>query len=204
MKNYRIILIAAGALFVGISVYFLGLQAFDAQKKFNGSVIGTPAPQALDFELHRTDGSSFRLSEQRGKVVLIYLGYTNCPDFCPATLGKYQQIAADLGTEAANVEFVFITVDPDRDTPEVIAAYMNRFDPDFIGLSGSLEELQRVWTFYGSGTPIQQSVDSEIGYVVQHGVRVWVVDKQGLWRLTFPFEMTADEMTHDVRLLLAE
>lgn len=204
MKNMRILLIAGGALLVGISVFLIGLQAFADQQQFKGSAIGTPAPQAMDFELQQPDGSPFRLEDQRGKVVLIYLGYTSCPDFCPATLGKYQQVAEQLGEDAADVVFVFITVDPDRDTPEVINAYMARFDPDFVGLTGSREELQRVWVGYGAGTPIHEEVESEIGYVVSHGTRVWVIDKEGNLRITFPFEMSASDMAHDVLLLLAE
>lgn len=203
MKNLRVLLIAAGVLLVGVSVFFLGLQVFESQRNFRGSAIGTPAPQALDFELQQPDGAHFRLSEQHGKVVLIYLGYTNCPDFCPATLAKFQQVAERLEDGAANVEFVFITVDPDRDTPEVISAYMSRFDPSFIGLSGTPEELERVWNGYGAGRFIEE-VDSELGYVVSHSTRVWVIDKNGLLRVTFPFEMTASDMAHDVELLLAE
>lgn len=203
MKNLRVLLIAGGALLVGISVFFLGLQVFQSEQVFRGSAIGTPAPAAMDFELEQTDGTPFRLSEQRGKVVLIFLGYTNCPDFCPATMGKYKQIAEHLGAEASNVAFVFITVDPDRDTPEVIANYLASFNPDFIGLAGPMAELERVWNGYGAGRLIQQ-VESELGYVVSHSTRVWVIDKDGLLRVTFPFEMSASDMSHDVDLLLAE
>ena len=204
MKDARILLIAAGALLVGLSVFLLGWQAFADQQVFYGSAIGTPAPPAMEFELQRPDGASFRLEDQRGKVVLIFFGYTNCQDVCPATLGKYQQIAAGLGEDASEVAFVFITVDPDRDTSEAIGAYMNHFNPDFVGLSGPLEELQRVWVGYGAGTPVHEEVDGEIGYEVSHSTRVWVIDKQGNLRITFPFEMTASDMAHDVDLLLAE
>ena len=204
MKDARILLIAAGTLLVGLSVFLLGWQAFADQQVFYGSAIGTPAPPAMEFELQRPDGASFRLEDQRGKVVLIFFGYTNCQDVCPATLGKYQQIAAGLGEDTSEVAFVFITVDPDRDTSEAIGAYMNHFNPDFVGLTGPLEELQRVWVGYGAGTPVHEEVDGEIGYEVSHSTRVWVIDKQGNLRITFPFEMTASDMAHDVDLLLAE
>lgn len=204
VKNVRIILIAGGALLVGVSVFLLGLQAFVGQQQFLGSAIGTPAPQAMEFELQQPDGASFRLEDQRGNVVLIFLGYTHCPDFCPATMGKYQQIAEQLGEQASDVVFVFITVDPDRDTPQEIGSYLARFSPDIVGLTGPREELQRVWVGYGAGTPIHQEVESEIGYVVSHATRIWVIDKEGNLRITFPFEMTASDMAHDVQLLLAE
>jgi protein SCO1/2 len=201
--NYRYLLVGAGVLLVAVSVYFLGLQVFESQQAFRGSAIGTPAPQALDFELSETDGTPFQLSEHMGKVVLIYLGYTNCPDYCPATMGKYEQIAEALGEDASEVEFVFITVDPDRDTPETIAAYLDQFGIEIIGLTGTPEQLERVWNGYGAGRFIEE-VDSEVEYVVSHSTRVWVIDKEGLLRITFPFEMSAADMAHDVRLLLAD
>lgn len=204
MKNLRILLIAAGALLMAVSVYFLGLQVFQADQAFRGSTIGTPIPPAFEFELQQPDSTPFRLADQRGKVVLIFLGYTNCPDFCPATMGKFAQIAETLGEDAANVAFVFITVDPERDTPEVIADYMDRFDPRFIGLTGSAEELQQVWNGYFVGTVFREAVEGELGYVLAHPTRVFVIDKQGLLRITFPFELTAADMSHDVQLLLAE
>ncbi len=203
MKNLRTVLIASGILLLVVSVFFLGLNAYQGQQQFRGSAIGTPAPQALDFTLQRPDGTDFQLSQETGKVVLIYLGYTNCPDYCPATLGKFKQVAEELKDQAANVDFVFITVDPDRDTPEVLGQYMDRFNSDFIGLTGSADDLQKVWTGYGAGV-YKEDVNSDLGYVVAHSTRVWVIDKQGLLRITFPFEMTADDIAHDVSLLLAE
>lgn len=203
MKNLRWILIGGGALLVAASVFFLGMQAVEGSRAFRGSAIGTPVPPAMDFELLGTDGAPYRLSDQRGKVVLIYTGFTNCPDFCPGTLAKFKQIADNLGEDAAQVEFVFVTVDPDRDTPEVIANYLNSFSPDLIGLTGTLEQLEKVWVGYGAGRIVEQP-DGDGNYEVSHSTRVWVIDKNGLLRITFPFEMNASDMTHDVQLLLAE
>lgn len=203
MKNLRWILIGGGALLVAASVFFLGLQAFKGSRAFRGSAIGTPAPPAMDFTLQQTDGAAFRLSQQHGKVVLIYMGFTNCVDFCPGTLAKFKQVAEDLGERADQVEFVFVTVDPDRDTPDVIANYLNSFSPDFIGLSGTMDQLEKVWIGYGVGRILERP-DIEGNYEVSHFTRVWVIDKQGLLRVTFPFEMSASDMTHDVQLLLVE
>lgn len=203
MKNLRWILIGGGAVLVAVSVFFLGLQAVESSGAFRGSAIGTPLPPAMNFELQRTDGSPFVLSDQRGKIVLIYTGFTNCLDFCLGTLAKFKQVADNLGEEAAQVEFVFVTVDPDRDTPDIIAKYLNSFSPDFIGLTGTLEQLEKVWVGYGAGRILEQP-DADGNYEVSHSTRVWVIDKNGLLRITFPFEMTASDMTHDVQILLAE
>jgi len=188
---------------VAASVFFLGLQAFESSRAFRGSAIGTPVPPAMNFELQRTDGTPYVLSEQRGKVVLMYTGFTNCLDFCPGTLAKFKQIADSLGEDAAQVEFVFITVDPDRDTPDVITDYLNSISTHIIGLTGTLEQLEKVWVGYGAGRILEQP-DSDGNYEVSHSTRVWVIDKNGLLRITFPFEMTASDMTHDVQILLAE
>lgn len=204
MKKTRIWLIGAGAALVALSVFFLGLQAYEAQQSFRGSAIGTPAPLAFDLDLQEGDGTPYRLSERRGQVVLIYLGYTNCPDYCPATLAKFRQISESLGAEVAGVDFVFITVDPDRDTPEVIEAYVDRFNPQFFALTGDMQSLENAWNGYGAGRFIQPLENSALGYAVTHSTRTWVIDKEGLLRITFPFEMTATDMTHDVKLLLDE
>ncbi len=203
MKNVRWVLIGSGALLVATSVFFLGLQSFERSRSFRGSAIGSPAPQAMNFELQRTDGTEFRLNEQMGKVVLIYMGYTNCPDECPATMAKFKQISERLGEDASKVEFILLTVDPDRDTPDVLANYVNSFSSDFIGLTGTMDQLEKVWIGYGAGRIVEQP-DANGNYEVTHTTRVWVIDKQGLLRITFPIEMTASDMTHDVQLLLAE
>ena len=78
----------------------------------------------------------------------MFFGYTNCPDVCPLTLAEYREIKSRLGEKADQVEFVFITVDPDRDTPERMQAYVGSFDPAFIGLSGNLAEMEKVWSGY--------------------------------------------------------
>jgi len=202
MKNIRWILIGSGALLVAASVFFLGLQAFESSRAFRGSAIGDPVPPAMNFELQQTDGTPYTLSEQHGKVILLYTGFTNCQDYCPATLAKFKQIAEKLGEDASQVEFIFVTVDPDRDTPEVIANYLSSFSRDIIGLTGTMDQLEKVWNDYGRG--IADLPDADGNYEVSHSTRVWVIDKQGLLRVTFPFEMSATDMTHDVQLLLKE
>ncbi|MDA1330431.1 MAG: SCO family protein [Chloroflexi bacterium] len=200
--NARTVLIGTGVLLVAVAALLIGMQLYSGGQNFQGSAI-EPSPPAFNFELQRTNGNSFRLDEERGKVVLIFFGYANCPDVCPTTLADYKKIHENLGDQAADVDFVFITVDPERDSPEAIAQFVTAFNSDFIGLSGNGEELQPVWDGYFVARQKQES-DSEAGYLMAHTPRVYVVDKAGFLRLTFPFGLDADAMTSDVRRLLAE
>lgn len=202
MKNIKTILLVGGGLLVAAALALLSLQILANTKAFRGSEI-QPSPVAMDFQLQTADGSSFHLSAERGKVVLIYFGYTHCPDECPATLAKYQGIYPRLGDQVDQVDFVLVSVDPQRDTPQVMADYVHQVNAAFIGLSGSEDELRPIWTGYFVGqfiAPQQGTAD----YEVDHTLRVYVIDKQGNLRLTFPYEMDAEDMAHDVSLLLAE
>ncbi len=203
MKNLRTLLLVGGGLLVLAAIVLLSMQILASSQAFRGSEI-EPSPAAFDFEIQRADGSTYHLGAEQGKVVLIYFGYTNCPDYCPATLAKYQNIYQRLGDDAANVDFVFITADPQRDTPQVVADYVERVNSAFIGLSGSEDQLRPIWQAYFVGQQIVPLEGSALGYSVDHSTRVYVIDKHGNLRLTFPFEMDADDMAHDVSLLLAE
>jgi protein SCO1 len=108
--------------------------------QFAGQAL-VPPPPAMDFTLKAADGSEFRLSRYRGKIVLLSFGYTFCPDVCPTTLVELSQVRTRLGEAAKRVQVAFITLDPERDTPERLRAYTSAFDPTFIGLTGSEEQL---------------------------------------------------------------
>ena len=183
-------------------VLSIALMSCGSNYDYQGSMIDPPVP-AVDFSLTQQDGSSFTLNQQQGKVVLIFFGYANCPDVCPTTLADFKRVHEALGDQASDVEFVFITVDPERDTPEIIADYVAAFNPDFVGLSGTEEELQPVWDAYYVVRNKVES-DSALGYLMEHSARVMVIDKQGMLRMTFPFGMAAEAITEDVQHLLAE
>lgn len=187
---------------VGVIVILAGWQMVNRTYTFKGSLIDPPV-QAADFELMDQHGDTFQLSDQNGKVVLVFFGYTSCPDVCPVTLSDYIQIKRDLGNDADQVEFVFITVDPERDTPERLEKYISNFDPTFIALSGTRAELEPVWQNYGVYQE-KRDVDSAAGYLVDHTARTYAIDPQGNWRLTYPFEMDRDAILDDVRHLIQE
>jgi len=169
---------------------------------FRGSVL-EPLQLAPEIRLTNFDGQPFQLSEQRGKVVLIFFGYTSCPDVCPTTLAEFRKVFAELGPQAAQTRVVFITVDPERDTPDKIAAYVTIFHPDFWGLTGSQAELETVYKAYGVFREKQES-SSAAGYLVSHTATVYVIDKQGNLRLTFPYGLGWEAMFKDIRYLLQE
>ncbi len=168
---------------------------------FRGEVLDTPVP-APDFTLTDQFGQPFRLSDQRGYVVLLFFGYTYCPDVCPTTLGVWKRVHDELGEDAQRVRFVFVTVDPDRDTPERLREYLPIFNPDFVGLTGTLEELTPVYQAYGVYREVVPLEDSALGYQVTHTSSEYVIGADGYWRLLHSFGTPAEDIVHDLRLLL--
>jgi len=199
--NTRFLWIGVGAALV-VGLLLAGWQVFAGSYTFQGSLIDPPVP-ATDFELIDQNGADFRLSDQVGKVVLIFFGYTNCPDLCPITLTDFKRIKAELGDQAEDIRFIFITVDPERDTLERLQNYLPSYDPAFIGLTGERSKLEATWKSFGV-YQARQEVGSAAGYLVDHTSRIYVIDKQGNWRLTYPFEMNRKAIIDDLRHLLKE
>jgi len=189
--------IAAGLLIVGGFAIL-----FQRPYLFQGSEI-QPEHPLENFTLTDQLGNRFNLSDHQGKVLILTFGYTHCPDVCPVILTKYQEIKKKLGSRAANVEFVFITVDPERDSPEVLRDYLSFFDTKFIGLSGSRAELEPVWQSYGVYQE-RTDVNSTAGYMVDHTARLYGVDQHGNLRVTYAFESGADAVVQDVAQMLSE
>ncbi len=200
--NLRTLLITVGVLLVGIAGLLIGIQIYEGERPFNGSLI-EPSPPAYDFTLTQTDGSSYHLADRKGHVVLLFFGYANCPDVCPTTLAEFRNVHAELEDQSSKVDFVFVTVDPERDSQEAVERYVHAFSDDFIGLSGEVDELQDVWDGYWVYREKQES-DSEAGYLMAHSSRIYAIDKEGHLRLTFPFGVSAASILSDVERLLEE
>ena len=169
---------------------------------FRGTSYGEPYPVAPPIELTRANGELFRLGNQRGKIVLLFFGYTSCPDVCPTTLAELKLVLDGLGDAADSAQVVFISVDPDRDTPEKIQKYAGHFNPNFIGLSGSMDALQKIWDGYGVYREIAPAEGSASGYSVDHTARVTLVDADGNLRLSYGFQTPVEDIVHDIKLLL--
>lgn len=194
-------------LLVGLMSFLLigavaaGVYLFGEPAGFRGTTYAEPYPVAPDFELTRGNGNSFRLSETRGKVVALFFGYTTCPDVCPTTMAELKQALDQLGSQADQVQVLFVTVDPKRDTPERVQEYVNHFRPDFIGLSGAETELATVWNDYGIFREEVKGA-SAAGYLVDHTARITLIDKQGNLRVSFPFDTPLEDIVNDLKLLI--
>jgi protein SCO1/2 len=194
-------------LLVGLIVFLVvggvaaGVYFFSEPASFRGTTYAEPYPVAPEIDLARVDGDHFRLSEARGKVVAVFFGYTSCPDVCPTTMAELNQALERLGDKSDQVQVLFVTVDPERDTPERVQEYVNRFNPSFIGLSGSGPELAKVWSDYGVFREIVDGT-SAAGYLVNHTARVTVIDQQGRLRISFPFDASVQDVAHDLDLLI--
>ena len=198
----RKLLLVGLALLVLIAGVAVAVFLFSGPAGFRGTTYGEPYPVAQEFELSRGDGSRLRLSELRGKVVLLFFGYTSCPDVCPTTLAELKQALENLGErKAQQVQVLFVTVDPERDTPERVQEYVNHFNPNFIGLSGTESELVPVWQKYGVFREIVDG-SSAAGYIVNHTARVTLIDQNGNMRVSFAFETPVEDIVHDLKLLL--
>ncbi|MGY6272556.1 SCO family protein [Achromobacter denitrificans] len=152
-----------------------------------------------DFQLQDTDGQARRLADYQGHPVMLFFGFTQCPDICPTALARAVEIKGLLGADAAKLRVLFITVDPERDTPEILHAYTQAFDPGFIGLRGSPEQTraaaQSFKVFY-------QKVPTGSSYTMDHTALTYVIDARGKLRVALRHQQTAQECADDLRTVL--
>jgi len=185
---------------VGLLLIMLGVGFVLRPYTYRGTLIEPPLPMA-DFQLIDQHGEDFRLSDLKGKLALVFFGYTYCPDVCPITLAEFKQVKTNLAQQAEKVRFVFITVDPQRDSPEVLAKHLQNFDPQFIGLTGPEEELAKVWSQFGAYREIRQ-VEGSQNYLVDHTARIYVLDAEQNLILTYSYDIGARILLEDIRHLL--
>lgn len=169
----------------------------------HGGVMDPPKP-ASDFTLTDQDGKPFVLSSTRGRVTLVYFGYTSCPDICPMTLADLAAAREGLGAAASEVQVVFVTVDPERDTQATLKRYVPAFDPSFAGVRGTPEETQAIakqWGVKYKKTPL---ANSALGYAVDHSAFIYVVDRAGRLRELLPYGVDRQDILSDLKVLTAE
>jgi protein SCO1 len=155
------------------------------------------------FALTDQYGHQRTLADFKGKVVAIFFGYTQCPDVCPTTLSEFVQIKSDLGAQGDRLQVAFVSVDPDRDTPEMLKAYMNNFDESFLAFSPTAQELKQiasVFKIYYEKVPISQG-DSK-NYTMNHSAGTFLFDTQGHAKLFSNFGQPQKNLEEDIQKLL--
>jgi protein SCO1/2 len=159
----------------------------------------SPARMAPDFTLRGSNGADVVLSHFRGKVVLLSFGYTSCTEVCPITLAVLARARTALGPAGADLQVVYVTVDPERDNAGRMHAYLANFDPTFIGGTGTAEQLAGVRKAYGITAT---KLPGANGYGIAHSSFVYLIERDGSLRAMMPFGHSAEDYVHDVRLLL--
>ena len=177
-----------------------GCERFQAPA-FKGIDI-TGAEYAKELALTDPDGRRRSLAEFKGQVVVVFFGFTHCPDVCPTTMAELALVKRQLGADGQRLQAVFVTVDPERDTPELLKAYVTHFDPGFVALRGTPEETaaaaKHFKVFYA-----KVPGKTEGSYTVDHTAGAYVFDPQGRVRLFTRHGTGADALLHDIRTLLA-
>lgn len=167
-----------------------------AQDELRAGVFDPPRV-APEFSLQGSDGTPLKLSRYRGKVVLLGFGFTHCPEICPTTLATLAKAKRKLGESASGMQVVYITVDPQRDSPPQMRSYLTMFDPSFIGGTGTTEQLAGVRDDYGVTA-------TRVGDGFDHSSFVYLIDREGRLRALSPYGRSADDVAHDVAILLKQ
>ncbi len=154
-----------------------------------------------DFSLFDFNGKPRTLLDFRGKVVVLFFGYTHCPDVCPTTLADLAQVMRILGPDAARVQVIFVTLDPERDKPALLAKFVTSFDPSFLGLYGDAKATQQAAQSFGVN--YQKQYDKHGGYTLDHSDGIFLLGTRGKPLLLSRYEAPAEQMAEDIRLLLS-
>ena len=198
MMHRALVLLVALCLTTGA---LAASSAASAGAKLKAGVF-EPAREAPDFALRGSDGAELKLSRYRGKVVLLSFGFTHCAAVCPTTLATLAQARQALGPQAGAVQVVFVTVDPERDDPAALKAYLAAFDPSFVGGAGKPEALAAMRKNYG--VVANKVPMSSGGYAVDHTSSIFLIDRDGKLRAMMPYGRDAGDFVHDIKLLLAQ
>ena len=183
-----------GVALIGLLAIISGFMFFTIKPTLHGAVINPPIP-AAEIKLTDSNGAQFALSSLRGKVVILYFGYTNCPDECPLTMAHLKLAMDMLGDKSKDVQVVMISTDPARDTAQAMKDFLGKFDSSFVGLVGTPDEMMKVWKDYG--------VTVEDGGET-HSYFIYMIDRGGNFRETFLPDSGPADIAADTRLLLGE
>ncbi len=153
-----------------------------------------------DFALVDSDGKPRRLADFRGKVVVLFFGYTHCPEVCPTTMADLTQVMKQLGQDAERVQVLFVTLDPERDKPAMLARYVSSFNPSFLGLYGDAQATASAAKSFGVN--FEKQADKQGGYTLDHSDGIYLLGPRGKPLLVAPYGQRTDLMVKDIRSLL--
>lgn len=179
----------------------VALAACAPSKPAFNAVDITGANYARELALTDAAGKKRTLADFRGKLVVVFFGFAQCPDVCPTTLSDYAQVKQKLGADGDKLQVIFVTVDPERDTPQVLAAYVPNFDPSFIGLTGTVDEINaaaREFKVFYQKVPGK----TETSYTIDHTAGSYVFDREGRIRLFVKHAAPVDSIVADLKKLL--
>lgn len=179
----------------------LPLPALAATERLKAGVF-EPAQAAPEFALKGSDGGALNLARFKGKLVLLVFGFTNCPEVCPTTLATLAQARKQLGSDAADVQVVYVTVDPERDDVNRIRQYLEAFDKSFVGGTETPDKLAAMRKRYGVVAE-KIAAKQPNAYGMNHSTSVWLIDRTGKLRAMMPYGHEAKDFVHDLQLLLA-
>lgn len=185
-------------------LFLVGCSPGVSQKEqvFVGSVVAGMKVSG-DALLVGHDGKPYHLTDFKGRALALFFGYTHCPDVCPTTMAEMNRAVKLLGTSAKGVQVAFVTLDPERDTAEVLKRYVPYFNADFIGLRGDVDTTKKLAQDFKMFYARQES-NSKTGYLIDHSAGVYVFDRKGDLRLYLNHGQSAKDIAHDLALLLDE
>ena len=196
MKCFRFL-----ALLVGLSApIFLSSCDNKIEPEFLSTDI-TGASFGRDFKLLDHNGDLRSLADFRGKVIALFFGYTNCPDICPSIMAKLAGAVENLGKDSNHVQVLFISVDPEHDTPALLKQYVSTFNPNFLGLSGDLETTRNIAKEFKVAVQ-KQTEKTQDSYVMEHSAGTYILDQEGKLRLYVNTNKDMEIISHDILELL--
>jgi protein SCO1 len=168
-----------------------------------GTLIDPPI-QLSDFTMPSSRGEPLSLSSFAGQPSVLFFGYTFCPDICPLTLSEMKRVKEQLGADGERLNVLFVSVDAERDTPEVLARYVTSFDPAFVGLQGEEATLRRIGKEYGLYYAKSQVQNTSASYLVDHSSATYLIDGAGRLRVVYPYGTEPEVIVRGVQRLLRE
>lgn len=176
------------------------LAACDPAGGFKGTAIDPPRDMPA-YTFTRADGSSFSTAPVAGRPTVLFFGYTHCPDVCPTTLADWKRVHTQLGDDARNVRFVFVSVDPDRDTPAIAERYARQYVHTFEGVSGDPITTSKMTEAFGVASAREAGTEAS-GYLVSHSSQVFLLDDRGRLVALYPFGSGWQALAADLERLL--